>query len=95
MKKLYDLVESKIGMDKVAHFFGIAMVAMLVSLLFTKVNAGESSWVYAAVGLLAGFFVAVLKEVVDFFNNRPFDVKDILAGVVGGVMSFLAVGILL
>lgn len=95
MKKLYDLVESKIGMDKVAHFFGIAMVAMLVSLLFTKVNVGESSWVYAAVGLLAGFFVAVLKEVVDFFNNRPFDVKDILAGVVGGVVSFLAVGILL
>ena len=95
MKSLYDLVENKLGMDKVAHFLGIAFVAVLVSLLFAKTNAGESSWVYAATGLLAGFLVAVFKEVFDFLNNRAFDVKDILAGVAGGVVAFLAVGVLM
>lgn len=36
MKTLYDLVENKLGMDKVAHFLGIALVA-LVSFLVAGV----------------------------------------------------------
>ncbi len=32
MKKLNEFIE-KVGMDKVAHFFGIALVASLVALM--------------------------------------------------------------
>ena len=35
MKKLNEFIE-KVGMDKVAHFFGIALVALIVSLVFTR-----------------------------------------------------------
>ncbi len=95
MKKLYELVEQKLGMDKVAHFLGIALVAVVVSLLFAKVDAGDSPWVYAAEGAFAGVLVAIGKEVFDFCNGRVFDVKDILAGVVGAAVSFIGVGVLL
>lgn len=95
MKKLYDLIENVFGMDKVAHFFGVAFVAVLVSLVFAKVDTGDTSWVYAFEGLVAGVIVAVLKEIFDFFNNRTFDTKDILAGFVGAFVSFLFVGLLL
>ena len=40
MKKLNEFIE-KVGMDKVVHFFGIALVALIVSLVFTKANPGE------------------------------------------------------
>lgn len=95
MKKLYDLVEKKLGMDKVAHFFGVMVFAVLISLVFSKLDAGDTSWVYAAEGAFAGIMLAIGKEVFDFFNDRPFDVKDILAGVVGCVVAFLGTGLLL
>ena len=36
MKKLYDLVENKLGIDKVAHFFGVMVFAVLISLVFSN-----------------------------------------------------------
>lgn len=94
MKKLYSLIEDKIGMDKVAHFFGIAFITIVVALAFTKTNPGYVSWTYAFAGFITGFAVAVLKEVFDFCNNRKFDVVDILAGALGGVLAFLCGGFL-
>lgn len=95
MKQIYDFVEKKVGMDKVAHLFGIAYIATITSMLFAKVDAGYTSWVYAAEGTLAGIVVIVGKEVFDFFNDRPFDVKDILAGAAGCLAAFFSVGLLL
>lgn len=95
MKKLYELIEQKVGIDKVAHSLGIAFVAVIVSLHFAKLDAGDTSWVYAAEGAFAGVLVAIGKEVFDFCNNRSFDVKDILAGVFGAAVAFLIVGVLL
>lgn len=95
MKELYSLIENKIGMDKVAHFFGIAFIAIVVALLFMKINQGYSTWVNAFIGFFVGAVVAVFKEVFDFFNNRMPDKWDILAGVLGGVIAFLCAGILM
>lgn len=95
MKRLYDLIENVFGMDKVAHFFGVMVFAVLISLVFSKLDAGDTSWVYASEGAFAGIMLAIGKEVFDFFNNRPFDGKDILAGVVGCVVAFLGIGLLL
>lgn len=95
MKKLYELIENVVGMDKVAHFFGVAFIAAFVSLMFHGVDVGDTSWVYAFEGLVAGVVVAVAKEVFDFCNNRSFDVKDIVAGVFGAAVSFFLVGVLL
>lgn len=95
MKQIYDFVEKKVGMDKVAHLFGIAYIATITSMLFAKIDVGYISWVYAAEGALAGIVLIVGKEVFDFFNDRPFDTNDILAGATGCVAAFLSVGLLL
>lgn len=93
MKKLNAFIE-KVGMDKVAHFFGIAFVALIVSLVFTKANPGEPSATYAACGFIGGVIVAIAKEAVDFFSGNSFEnfsLADIAAGAVGAFMSFLVV----
>ena len=88
MKKLNDFIE-KVGMDKVAHFFGIAFVALIVSLVFTKVNPGEPSATYAACGFIGGFIAAVAKEYADYRTGTSFDLADLASGVVGAFVSFL------
>jgi VanZ family protein len=95
MKELYNLIENKIGIDKVAHFLGIALIAVAMALVFAKTTPDLVSWCYGAMGAVAGAVVAVLKEVFDFFNNRKFDTKDILAGIAGCVVALVVVGIFL
>lgn len=95
METLYDFVENKLGMDKVAHFLGIALVALVASLVSSRVETVGISWTYALVGFMVGAAVAVMKEVFDFFNGRTFDVKDILAGIAGALVSFLVAGVAL
>ncbi len=95
MKKIYDFVEQTLGIDKAAHFFGVAFIALVVTLVATHTNPGFDGWTYGAVGVLGGIVVAVAKEVVDFCNGRPFGIGDIAAGVLGSIMSFLAAGVLL
>ncbi len=94
MKSLYWLVEQKFGLDKVTHFFAVALVGVVASLLFAKFDAGDSSWVYALEGFGVAVVVAVLKEVVDFMCNRSFDIGDIRFGVYGAALSLLIVGLL-
>lgn len=91
MKKLNDFIE-KVGMDKVAHFFGIAFVALIVALIFTKANPGEPSATYAACGFIGGMIVAFAKEGVDFFSGNSFENfswSDIGAGFVGALVAFV------
>ena len=95
MKELYKLIEEKIGMDKVAHFFGIAFIAVIVALVFAKANPGLISWCYGAMGAIGGCVGAVAKETFDFLNGRKFDGKDIVAGVIGCAVALVLVGIML
>lgn len=95
MKELYKLIEEKIGMDKVAHFFGIALVAVVLALFFSRTNPDLGSWTYGAMGAIGGCTLAVLKEAFDFLNGRKFDCNDLLAGVIGSAVVLVLVGILL
>ncbi len=91
----FDKIVTKIGLDKIAHMFIIAFVTVIFAMIFCKTTPGCSSWVYATCGLISGVVVAILKEVLDFFYGKWFDMKDILWGIAGGVTAFLTVGIFL
>lgn len=95
MKQIYQFIEQTLGMDKVAHFFGVALCAVIVSLLFFKFDPGDSSVVYGFEGFLAGIIIAIAKEIFDVFNNRTFDFGDVWAGVTGASVSFLIIGMFL
>lgn len=81
-------------MDKVAHFFGVAFVALVVALIFVNVNTGYDGWTYGAAGCIGGIVVALAKETVDFCNNRSFDMGDVAAGVLGAIVATIAAGVL-
>ena len=92
MKKIYDFIENTVGIDKVAHFFGVAFVAIIVSLVFAKVNPGYHPATYAACGFVGGGIVAIAKEALDFFSGNDFenfDLMDIAYSVLGAFVSFL------
>lgn len=95
MKELYSLIEEKIGMDKVAHFFGIAFIAIVVAMVFAETTPDNVSWAYAFMGFIAGAVVALFKEVFDYLCGRSFDGMDIIAGIAGGAVAFLCAGFLM
>lgn len=90
----FDYIVSKIGMDKLVHALVCALIAFLVSLAVC-VFFNDGAWVCAAIGGMTAFFVGLVKELVDFFCNKPFDTKDLLADGVGSVIGFFIVGLLL
>lgn len=95
MKKIYDFIENTVGMDKVAHFFGVAFLSLVVAIAYAKVAAGYSPLTYAAWGFICGVMVSIVKEMVDAANDRKFDFGDIAASSVGAFMSFLVALVLL
>ncbi len=90
----FDLILSKIGLDKIVHACVCALITFLVS-LSVSVFSSEDAWVCAAVGGMTAVFIGIVKELLDFFHNKPFDTKDLLADVVGSVFGFVIVGLLL
>lgn len=88
----FDKIITKVGLDKITHMFVIAFVTVALALIFNKTTQDCSSWVYAVCGLCGGIIVAILKEVLDFFYGKWFDLKDIIWGIAGGVIAFLCVG---
>ena len=91
----FDKIVAKIGLDKIAHMFGIAYIATIMALVFWKITPDFSSWVYAVCGFAFVVFVIVLKELLDFFCNKPFDTHDVAWGMVGNLFSFFIIGFIL
>lgn len=90
----FDLILSKIGLDKIVHACVCALITLLVSLCVSAFFYDEA-WGCAAIGGMVAFFLGIVKELLDFFNNKPFDTKDLLADLVGSVFGFVIVGLLL
>ena len=93
--KCYRQFIEKVGMDKVAHFFGVAFLAVFISLFMYRADGSNTSWVYAFDGLFAGIIIAVAKELFDMFDGGEFDIKDIWAGLIGAVVAFFTIALLL
>lgn len=90
MKRLYDFVEKVVGMDKVAHFFGVAFVALVVALVYEKVAPCHSALTYAAWAFVFGVCLGFGKETVDAMNGRRYDLGDVAASAVGAFVAFVA-----
>lgn len=58
-----------------------------VSWAFMLTTMGATKPVCAVCGVVASVFVGFIKEVVDFFRDKPFDAKDWLFTVIGGIIG--------
>lgn len=90
----FDMIISKIGMDKLVHALVCALITFVVS-LGVSVFFDDDAWVCAFIGGFSAFCFGLGKELADFFCNKPFDTKDLLADLVGSVLGFVIVGLLL
>ena len=93
MKKIfsaYDRVAEwlcSFGSDKYVHLLFGLLISFAVSWVFMLTTMGATKFVCAVCGVIAAVFVGFIKEVVDFFRNKPFDGVDILFTIAGGVIG--------
>ena len=77
------------GSDKYLHLiFGI-IISYLAALLFSYTNPGVHVTAYMLTGLFFSSICMLIKEILDFFRGGVFDGKDILFGIIGGVLGSL------
>lgn len=83
----------KIGIDKVAH----AIVCLVITAVIALLIYGASSWfggnipkyVCGAIGAIVALALGGAKEAYDKFQGREFDLKDLIADVVGVTVGFV------
>lgn len=79
------LIEKVGGMDKVAHFFGGATIALSVTLILCFVGSINKVIPYSIIGTNAAVIFAIVKELFDSEFNKD----DILATMLGGIISIV------
>ena len=73
--------------DKYVHLLFGLVISFAVSWLFMLTTMGATKPVCAVCGVIAAVFVGFIKEVVDFFRDKPFDGVDVLFTVIGGIIG--------
>ena len=73
--------------DKYVHLLFGLLVSFAVAWVFILTTAGATKPVCAVCGVIAAVFVGFIKEVVDFFRDKPFDGVDVLFTVIGGIIG--------
>lgn len=93
MKKVFEIYDKvaqwlcNFGSDKYVHLLFGLVISFAVSWAFMLTTMGATKPVCAVCGVIAAVFAGFIKEVVDFFRDKPFDGGDVLFTVVGGVIG--------
>ena len=81
------------NLDKVAHTSISVILAIVISWIFLVTTAGCTVLISAACGIIGTMIIGVLKEIFDFTRGGSFDIKDLLADLVGsffgGILAIL------
>lgn len=75
------------NLDKVAHTSISVILAIVISWIFLVTTAGCTVLVSAACGIIGTMIIGILKETVDFMRGGSFDLKDLLADLVGSIFG--------
>lgn len=95
MKKVFEICDKvaewlcSFGSDKYVHLLFGLLVSFAAAWVFILTTAGVTKPVCAVCGVIASVLIGLFKEVVDFFRDKPFDAKDWLFTVVGGIIGAL------
>lgn len=84
MNKIIDWFWTNI--DKVCHFCICVIISIIIGGIIFRTTEGATPIVCAGCGLISSFIVGVLKEYYDSASgNGVFDLKDLLADMLGGL----------
>lgn len=95
MLKLNDIVD-KLGSDKVIHFLVEVLIVGTIAIL-DKELFNRNVLIAAAIGASVGILVGVVKELIDFFSGKQFDLQDLkfdLYGVAVGLLWALILSLI-
>lgn len=93
MKKVFSVYDTvaewlcSFDSDKYVHLLFGLLISFAVSWVFILSTMGATKPVCAVCGVIAAVFVGFIKEVIDFFRDKPFDGVDILFTIAGGVIG--------
>nr|DAT99945.1 MAG TPA: putative periplasmic lipoprotein [Crassvirales sp.] len=87
MKDLTYYVE-KIRYDKCIHLLICFIIASNVAILDNEIF-NRTAIVAASIGSLTAVFIAIVKELIDFFIDKSFDLKDLKFGIIGSIVGFI------
>ena len=76
---------TKIGVDKITHFFAGATIALSVTLILCFVGSIYNVISYSIIGTNAAVLCGVVKELCDSEFNK----KDFLATMFGGIVAVI------
>ena len=83
MKNFITKITEKVGIDKVAHFFGGATVALAITLILCFIGTTQSAASYSVIGVNAALIIGVVKELLD----SDFNIKDVFVTTLGGMLA--------
>lgn len=95
MKKIFSVYDRvaewlcSFDSDKYVHLLFGLVISFAVSWAFMLTTIGATKPVCAVCGVIAAVLIGLLKEIADFFRDKPFDAKDWLFTAVGGVIGAL------
>lgn len=75
------------NLDKIAHTSISVILAIVISWIFLVTTAGCTVLISAACGIIGTMIIGVLKEILDFTRGGSFDIKDLLADLVGSIFG--------
>lgn len=90
INKIYDGVAQwlcSFESNKWVHLVVGLLIGFLGSLLFAVTTKNGTEVAYAFCGWFVAVLIGLLKEVVDFFRDKPFDAKDWLFTAAGGAVG--------
>ena len=95
MKKVFEIYDRvaewlcSFDSDKYVHLLFGLLISFAVAWVFMLTTMGATKPVCAVCGVIAAVLIGLLKEIADFFRDKPFDAKDWLFTVIGGVIGAL------
>ena len=87
MKKVINWLSN--NLDKVAHFDISIVLTIVLGAVFFHTTAGAAILNAAVCGAFASLGLGIAKEVFDYIRVRNFDLKDLLADLIGSAVGVI------
>lgn len=85
MNKFFDWISN--NLDKICHFLTCALIVIIIGVIFAENLFGCSLLLSLAIGTSVSIIIGILKEIIDLIRYGNFDLKDILADVIGTIFG--------
>lgn len=77
------------NLDKACHFMACIIIVIISTSLFIHSNQYLYPVIAAVYGFLVSVVIGIIKEFFDAVNGGAFDLQDLLADILGGVVGFI------